>query len=142
MIFCTKHGCLSLLGLLSENSTDLGAQTTDTYFSQSGGWSPGSSCLLTWSLVRPFPWLGDVCLLSVATCSERREVGRERGGRRERQNELPDVCSYKHTNPIVGTTPRTSSRPRHLPKPHTSPNTITLEVRVSTHGFVGDTFCP
>ena len=25
---------VSLLGLLSENSTDLGAQTTDTYFSQ------------------------------------------------------------------------------------------------------------
>lgn len=95
MIFCTKHGCLSLLGLLSENSTDLGAQTTDTYFSQSGGWSPGSRCLLTWSLVRPFSWLGDVCLLSVATCSERRqrEGERERGGERDRTNSLMSVLT-------------------------------------------------
>ena len=105
----------------------------------SGGWSPRSRCLLTWSLVRPFSRLGDGCPLSVATCSERRETEgeRERQRKRERQNELPGVCSYKGTNPNMGTTPRTSSHPHHLSKPLTSPNTITLEVRVSTYGFVG-----
>ena len=67
-------------------------------------------------------WFADGLLLNVPSHDTQRE------------SKLSGVSSYKGTNPIMRTHLMTSSKPNYLPKAP-SPDTITLEVRISTYEF-------
>ena len=111
----------------------------------SGGWSPRSRCLLTWSLVRPFSRLGDGCPLSVATCRERRETEgereRDRGRERDRMNSLVSVL----TRALIPTWapppgPHLTLITSQSPSPLQTPSHWRLGFQHTD--LLGDTFCP